>query len=549
MTALTAALLAITAPAAPPAETPEIVLLDFTAGYCGPCQTIKPQIEALARRGYPIRQVDISERSGYELSRRMNVRLIPTFILMVDGKEKARLQGPDKVAQIKTLMDGARRSSQAGARRREPQKRSLLDRATGGLFTRTPENDEEAETIRAQEPEAPQVEQTKSAPKATSADARAKIAALASVRIRVSYDNKVQFGSGTVIQHRGGTAIILTCAHIMDQAKNPKVEVDVFSGDRTRKPRTVIGKVIGHHIKSDVGLISVKTKMRLSVAEVLPPGLKPKKGDRVYSYGCNNGKLPTLQQAKISAVNPYTGPNNLQTDRAPENGRSGGGLFTAAGQVVGVCSAADNKRNHGLYAGNQAIYEMLRKHKLLSVYGKEIATGPSPKKRTTLNDVRPDAPLFDDGANSVAAAAPVADPGAGLSDFNAVDTGIPEKIHTIPGRDAASQIERTISGMGGDAEVTVVIRPRDPRKSSEIVVIPHASSNFITMLQGEIDDQPQHTSFEPPASGRLTRRGMTRPLAVRQLVSDATRFLRTRKPPTEGFEMPVHRPTRYQRRR
>ena len=43
----------------------------------------------------------------------------------------------------------------------------------------------------------------------------------------------------------------------------------------------------------------------------------------------------------------------------PQVGRSGGGLFTADGLVIGVCSAADRQQHEGLYASLGAIHAEL----------------------------------------------------------------------------------------------------------------------------------------------------------------------------------------------
>ncbi len=551
-------LLAVTTPAF--AADDEVVLLDFTAPYCGPCKAIQPQLNELHRQGYPIRQINIS--ADPRTAAQYKVKFVPTFVLLVNGKERWRDQGTERVGQLKGIMDQARQMVSRSDRRREvvgpgparsvdPPKPTLLDR----MFNRqTRDEPGEPEVILGQEPD--------KAP-----DSVTKGAMAASVRIRVTYDGKVQFGSGTIVHSKQGRSIILTCAHIMDQAgPNPKVEVDVFRGG---KSVTFFGKVIGHDIKSDVGIITIPTSAKLPVAEVAIPSLKPTKGQAVFSIGCDNGKEPTRMGAKLSGVDRYLGPNNLETNLAPEHGRSGGSLFDSRGRVIGVCSAADRKGNHGLYAGNRAIYEMFKKHKMLEVYGKELANVPEAlqkpsKKRTTLFDSdRSDpsesagvllgelaeAPPFEDSvpeAESLGAGDSLGAAGSfdlddamgtaaesfGSSDSlgsvaDSFDSGpsveasfesndelgnaasfesapksglaqIPARIHDVPHALKSGGVRSALDELGGDAEVTVIIRPRDPGKSSQIVVIPHATSNFVAMLKGEVDSQPTPTSFVRP---------------------------------------------------
>lgn len=501
MNALVVALL-VAAPPVPANE--DVLLLDFTAPYCGPCKTIQPHINALKNQGYPIRQIDISKQPN--VSRQFRVDFVPTFILLVNGKEQKRFQGTTRVGELKGLMDAAigetRKPNAASQQRPDPppratprqvepkKKPSFLDRLMPGR--REKPQPEPRGTTRGQEP-------------AKEMDIVTKGTMAASVRIRVTYDGKTQFGTGTIVQSRQGRSVILTCAHIMDLAgDNPKVQVDVFIKG---KARTFVGKIVGHNIESDVGLIAIPTSSRLPYAPIARPDLDPKKGETVFSIGCNNGKDPTRENATLTAIDRYIGPNNFETNHAPENGRSGGGLFNSKGRIIGVCSAANYKQNTGLYAGNKAIFDMLKKHKLQSVYGEEIASKPE-KKRTTLYDSDTPSDRFDPAAGAFALQNPgdvaLFEPSANNTAAD-IESLIPAPIHATRSNDAGSAIRRKIDELGGDAEVTVVIRPRDPRKSSQIVVIPHASSNFISLLQGEVNDQPQHTSFvRPVAQGKST---------------------------------------------
>lgn len=518
------ALAAVLFVAAPPTTAPapeEIQLLEFTAPYCGPCKTIAPRIDQLISEGYPITKVNISKRP--ELSARYRITMIPTFVLLIDGKERHRYKGTENVGKLRKLMDAAREYvDQRNAKKSaeappvvttpEPARPTLKERIQSLLPGSKPEVPEVPESVRGQEPE-------KAATPRGKLDTAEKLAMASSVRIRVTYDGKVQFGSGTIIQSREGRTIVLTCAHIMDQAgDDPKVQVDVFLNGRTT---TYVGKVIGHHIDSDVGLIAIPTSSRLPTAELVEPERKPERGQKVFSIGCNNGKEPTRETTTLTAVDRYSGPNNLETNKAPAHGRSGGGLFDLNGRVIGVCSAAERKSNRGLYAGNQAIFRMLKKHKLLSVYGGELAEAPPVKDRQTLYDSTEASGGFDTSLpEQIAAVAPA------THKTPAQEIGIPDRIHVINRDRAARDVQNLLEEFGGDAEVTVVIRPRDPNRSSRIVVIPHASSNFVAMLQGEVASQPLHTSFVQPLTGpqhdtfgeRFTPevRYQTRPLSVTQ---------------------------------
>ena len=70
----------------------------------------------------------------------------------------------------------------------------------------------------------------------------------------------------------------------------------------------------------------------------------------------------------MASKNKFLGPPNVQVEGLPVEGRSGGGLFSKDGMVVGVCNAADPADQQGLYAALGSIYSELDKNKLGFVY-------------------------------------------------------------------------------------------------------------------------------------------------------------------------------------
>lgn len=76
-------------------------LLDFYAEWCGPCQMMKPTVEAFEKM-HPeitVRRVNIDNEE--ELAERYEVTGIPCLILVKDGKEIAREVG---VVPLKKLV-------------------------------------------------------------------------------------------------------------------------------------------------------------------------------------------------------------------------------------------------------------------------------------------------------------------------------------------------------------------------------------------------------------------------------------------------------------
>ena len=91
--------------------------------------------------------------------------------------------------------------------------------------------------------------------------------------------------------------------------------------------------------------------------------LRPKgalRADRVVSIGCSQGEPPSVERLRVTVLNRYLGPDTIECTGVPGQGRSGGGLFTTAGSVVGICTNADPHDHRGVYAGLKPIHELLR---------------------------------------------------------------------------------------------------------------------------------------------------------------------------------------------
>ena len=56
----------------------------FNAAWCGPCQQMKPHIDALVKEGYSIEMVDVDEQPT--LAESANVRGVPTTAIYEDGE-------------------------------------------------------------------------------------------------------------------------------------------------------------------------------------------------------------------------------------------------------------------------------------------------------------------------------------------------------------------------------------------------------------------------------------------------------------------------------
>lgn len=170
----------------------------------------------------------------------------------------------------------------------------------------------------------------------------------ATVRIRIEDDSSLAFGTGTVIYVHEGQALVLTCGHMFrDIGPAAQMSIDVF--DKAGRVTNVPAQVVSHSTKQgDIGLMEFRCPY--PIVPVPISKIAPAEGDVAFSFGCDRGADPTRRDTQVKHINRYIGPANVEIHGAPVVGRSGGGLFNAQGQLIGVCNAADAEDDEGIYA-------------------------------------------------------------------------------------------------------------------------------------------------------------------------------------------------------
>jgi hypothetical protein len=186
-------------------------------------------------------------------------------------------------------------------------------------------------------------------------------------------------------------------------------------------------------------------------------------------------------------------------------GRSGGGLFSADGLVIGVCNAADPMDHEGFYAALGSIQEELDNNQLTYIYQSPtpdtsgsapkaamVAVQPPsmPKKMPRIGDVAPrttPTPPMPAPAGTVAVT-----PAPSQRELDA-----PQQL--VPSERAALDELRRRQAEG--AEVVIIVRSRtDPRAKSEIFVLDQVSPAFLEGLAKQVKTQDARrlTSLDVP---------------------------------------------------
>lgn len=81
----------------------EVVLVDFYAEWCGPCQTLEPVVETIAAEtDAAVAKVDVD--SHQELAAQYQVRGVPTCILYANGDRRERFSGVKSEPELRALV-------------------------------------------------------------------------------------------------------------------------------------------------------------------------------------------------------------------------------------------------------------------------------------------------------------------------------------------------------------------------------------------------------------------------------------------------------------
>ncbi len=359
---------------------PEVELWDFYADWCGPCRQMAPIVEQLRHDGIPVRKVNIDHEP--ELARRFQVQAVPTFVLLVGGRIHGRIVGATSAEELRRLVEsgsspwavsqkttpGSRPRSAAEPAGASPASADPLVPVANSQLARS---SEAAPTTWAAGASRDQLQlwpvDNPRGQDTTQTLARSTAELLAAtVRLRVRDGNGQSCGSGTIVDARDGQALILTCGHIFRESKGKgTIEVDLFG---PQPARNLPGTLIWYDLERDLGLLVIQPPGTVTVARIAPPQTRLSKGTPVISVGCNHGQEPTAEFAQVTAVDRYLGPPNFVVSGLPVEGRSGGGLFTEDGLLVGVCNAADPENREGLFAALPTIHGLLDQLELAFVY-------------------------------------------------------------------------------------------------------------------------------------------------------------------------------------
>ena len=87
-------------------KAPGLVMVDFWAVWCGPCQMVAPVVDELASEyGEKLRVVKLNTDENPEIAGRYQIMSIPTILFFRNGQPVEKLVGARPKRQFKEVID------------------------------------------------------------------------------------------------------------------------------------------------------------------------------------------------------------------------------------------------------------------------------------------------------------------------------------------------------------------------------------------------------------------------------------------------------------
>ena len=355
-----------------------------------------------------------------------------------------------------------------------------------------------------------------------------------SVKLRVDDNSGHSWGTGTIIDTRGNPqsptgqdALILTCGHIFRESQGQSnVEVHLYGENSIIR---VDGRCLYYDLDIDLALVTISPPSPVRAIPIAPEGYQIRHSQHAWSVGCDHGGNPTVRPHQVMSVDKISTPRDhrvpfyyVQISGAPVGGRSGGGLFSAEGYLIGVCNTACSVVNDGHFVPPHVIRHVLNEKGLAFVYqnpslGEPLRQPSPPTAIVTLTPLAPLAPIESiPHTPPIAMATPVP-----MFANNQVGTDQGGTGQGNMSREELATLEEIKRYKQDDNEMILIVRSRrNPEIPSDVIVLNGVSDQFLEALV-KSPAQPSSPSYNPVI---FSSHGQPARTAERQPVSLSVRY-------------------------
>jgi thiol-disulfide isomerase/thioredoxin len=376
-----------------------VVLLYFTQDQCPPCRQMQPMIEHLTARGFPLQKIDVAAHPDW--TQQFQVQSTPTFVLLQNGRELKRHSGILTSYQINSLLIDAGYPTDQDVLSKPSTLSPIIN-----FFDRLRPPARVAAREPSRESHQPVAQPTASIPPPALTSAE-RLALQATARIKVEYLDRGQrvtdFGTATVIHRHQQDILLLTCGHVFRDSQgrgSVTVELDFLEG----QPKEVVpGQLLQYDAgAADVAILTARTRLPIQPMALAAADFQPQPQALTFSVGCDHGQPATVRRGnylttlRCGAV--FQGGQTADEVMArkfgisgrPVVGRSGGGLFTADGRLIGVCNAAVVESDEGRYSAIDNVVDLLAANNLGGLFREDATTVATNQRTKFFPVVNPD---------------------------------------------------------------------------------------------------------------------------------------------------------------
>jgi S1-C subfamily serine protease len=496
-------------------STPRGEVVELMGDYCTPCRGMSPIVLRLQREGLPIRQINVETQASE--AQKYGFSVIPTFLVVVDGKVLHRQTGAMPEQDLRNLVAMIPKAAPETV---SPKPSSPNVRVELGEPTPMPRPAAGQGTIAEKEIKTADASESSILPKAfrrqpkpepeyrgqsndlgSTGERSGEAALAASVRVNLLLNGKMLQGSGTIIDsHVGRTIVITSGAPFKTSPAGSKIEVEVPNLKSEGSGRRFVAKLISSDLRADIALVEFPTDQPLPTAAISVA--TPNVGDRAVSIGGSVGGTITREQVRVTGINRYEGPDTLDCTGVPLPGRSGGGLFNAAGELVGICvSVGEDPVTKapagGMYCGLKPIHELLRGHNLAALIDKpRTPAGGNEFASLAETDLGTARPMPADIAMT-----PSASPPSGYDPTQGATAMLPAAAQPM----TASNVEPMPVVGDDDLEVILYVRSKkSPEAPTRVIHIHKASPTLRSLIDGPADMTTSNIGGRPQPNRSTT---------------------------------------------